>query len=84
MCVAFTHMCCGDLSKRFSVLPSNAAIELSFEAVSEYSAPKAFYITGRSMGPNLTINNSYNLTWAIPVHSNFSYLVRLHFCEFES
>ncbi|BBH00212.1 hypothetical protein Prudu_010139 [Prunus dulcis] len=36
------------------------------------------------MGMNETINKSYNLTWNFPVDSNFQYLVRLHFCEFES
>ncbi|KAK9924882.1 hypothetical protein M0R45_033228 [Rubus argutus] len=74
------------LSKSFSVLPHNDgydAIELNFKLVPEYSAPKAVYVTGRSMGTNKTVNKSYNLTWVFPVDSNFSYLVRLHFCEFE-
>ncbi|KAL6143625.1 hypothetical protein ACLB2K_054320 [Fragaria x ananassa] len=33
------------------------------------------------MGLNKTINKSYNLTWGFGVHPQFSYPVRLHFCE---
>ncbi|KAL6136646.1 hypothetical protein ACLB2K_061941 [Fragaria x ananassa] len=73
-----------DLSKKFSVLPQNNTIELNFVAVPEYSAPKSVYATGRSMGMNKTINKSYNLTWIFSLDPKFYYLVRLHFCEFES
>ncbi|XP_004306062.1 PREDICTED: receptor-like protein kinase FERONIA [Fragaria vesca subsp. vesca] len=70
------------LSKKYSVLAQNDTIELKFVETPEYSAPKEVYNTGRSMWMNKTVN--YNLTWSFPVDSNFSYLVRLHFCEFES
>ncbi|KAL6135504.1 hypothetical protein ACLB2K_067732 [Fragaria x ananassa] len=70
------------LSKKYSVLAQNDTIELKFVETPEYSAPKQVYNTGRSMWMNKTVN--YNLTWSFPVDSNFSYLVRLHFCEFES
>ncbi|KAM5581162.1 receptor-like protein kinase FERONIA [Rosa sericea] len=73
-----------DISKKESVLPQNNTIELNFSKVPEYSAPKGVYITGRSMGMNKTINKSYNLTWVFPLDPKFYYLVRLHFCEFES
>ncbi|KAM5581226.1 receptor-like protein kinase FERONIA [Rosa sericea] len=73
-----------DRSKKFSVLPQNNTIELNFVRVPEYSAPKPVYTTGRSMGRNKTINKSYNLTWIFPLDPKFYYLVRLHFCEFES
>ncbi|KAK9923023.1 hypothetical protein M0R45_031458 [Rubus argutus] len=72
-----------DTSKEFSVLPQNNTIELNFVTIPKYSAPKAVYVTGRSMGMNKTINKSYNLTWVFPVDPKFYYLVRLHFCEFE-
>ncbi|KAI5312398.1 hypothetical protein L3X38_041571 [Prunus dulcis] len=36
------------------------------------------------MGNNITRNQLYNLTWMFPVDPKFYYLVRLHFCEFES
>ncbi|XP_021800891.1 receptor-like protein kinase FERONIA [Prunus avium] len=71
-------------SKKFSVLPQNSSIELNFTEIPEYSAPEELYQTGRSMGMNKTINKSSNLTWEFPVDPEFSYLVRLHFCEFES
>ncbi|PRQ53327.1 putative protein kinase RLK-Pelle-CrRLK1L-1 family [Rosa chinensis] len=73
-----------DRSKKLSVLPQNNTIELNFVEVPEYSAPKPVYTTGRSMGMNKTINKSYNLTWVFPLDPKFYYLVRLHFCEFES
>ncbi|PRQ53348.1 putative protein kinase RLK-Pelle-CrRLK1L-1 family [Rosa chinensis] len=71
-------------SKKYSVLAQNNTVELNFVETPEYSAPKEVYNTGRSLWMNNTINKSYNLTWSFPVDSSFSYLVRLHFCEFES
>ncbi|XP_021802958.1 receptor-like protein kinase FERONIA [Prunus avium] len=78
------HKYLDDLSLKFSVLPQNTSIELDFARIAEYSAPKEVYQTGRSMGMNKTINKSYNLTWNFPVDPKFYYLVRLHFCEFET
>ncbi|PIN23241.1 Serine/threonine protein kinase [Handroanthus impetiginosus] len=49
---------------------------------SKYIAPSDVYRTARSMGPNVTVNQNYNLTWIFQVDVNFTYLVRLHFCEF--
>ncbi|XP_021802960.1 receptor-like protein kinase FERONIA, partial [Prunus avium] len=75
-----------ELSLRWSVLPQNVSIQLNWDSsqIPEYSAPKQVYQTARSMGNNITRNQRYNLTWQFPVDPNFSYLVRLHFCEFES
>ncbi|KAK9924881.1 hypothetical protein M0R45_033227 [Rubus argutus] len=72
-----------EASKKFSVLPQNNTIKLNFTTIPEYSAPKAVYVTGRSMGMNKIINKNYNLTWVLPLDPKFYYLVRLHFCEFE-
>jgi serine/threonine protein kinase len=63
------------------VLPANNTIELKFTKVPAYTAPEDVYRTARSMGEN---NKSFNLTWEFPVDSGFDYLVRLHFCEFQS
>ncbi|PWZ16956.1 Receptor-like protein kinase FERONIA [Zea mays] len=47
----------------------------------EYAAPASLYLSSRSMGPNPKVNQNYNLTWVFEVDSNFTYVVRLHFCE---
>ncbi|KAL1536300.1 hypothetical protein AAHA92_28975 [Salvia divinorum] len=45
-------------------------------------APPDVYKTARTMGPNSTLNLNYNLTWILDVDANFTYLVRLHYCDF--
>ncbi|KAL6571630.1 hypothetical protein OROHE_003273 [Orobanche hederae] len=49
---------------------------------SEFIAPLDVYSTARSMGPNVTVNQNYNLTWIFEVDVNFTYLLRLHFCDY--
>ncbi|XP_047311300.1 receptor-like protein kinase FERONIA [Impatiens glandulifera] len=46
-----------------------------------YTAPEYVYTTQRSMGPDQN-NLQFNMSWIFSVDSGFSYLVRLHFCEF--
>ncbi|KAI6670373.1 hypothetical protein NL676_005258 [Syzygium grande] len=71
-------------SSYIGVLPVNTTIQLNYsDQVPNYTAPDLMYTTARSMGTNKTINLSYNLTWSIEVDTNFYYLVRLHFCEFQ-
>ncbi|KAK9924885.1 hypothetical protein M0R45_033230 [Rubus argutus] len=73
-----------DFSKESSVQSYNYTIRHNFVTIPEYSAPENVYLTGRTMVMNNTINKSHKLTWKFPVDSSFHYLVRLHFCEFES
>ncbi|XP_010553161.1 PREDICTED: receptor-like protein kinase FERONIA [Tarenaya hassleriana] len=49
--------------------------------VPPYIAPRNVYATARLMTRNAQINLNSNLTWTFSVHSDFAYLVRLHFCE---
>ncbi|KAL6287726.1 hypothetical protein ACE6H2_012116 [Prunus campanulata] len=68
-----------------SVLTQNLSIQLNFSEIPAYTAPKQVYQTARSMETNDTVNAIFNnLTWEFPVDSMFSYLVRLHFCQFQS
>ncbi|KAJ4966331.1 hypothetical protein NE237_018180 [Protea cynaroides] len=48
-----------------------------------YIAPMDVYSTYKSMGPDSKINQNYNLTWVFPADANFTYIVRLHFCELQ-
>ncbi|KAK6928082.1 Malectin-like domain [Dillenia turbinata] len=68
---------------QMGVVPVNLTIQLHYSKIPNYTAPNEVYITARSMGMNATENRMYNLTWALEVDSGFTYLVRLHFCEFQ-
>lgn len=57
-------------------------VTIDYGTMPTYIAPQNVYTTARAMGPNARINTHYNLTWMFSVDSGFSYLVRLHFCEF--
>ncbi|MED6132827.1 hypothetical protein PIB30_022611 [Stylosanthes scabra] len=56
-------------------------LNLKNNTIPDYTAPESLYLTARSYGMNATQN--YNVTWLFDVDSNFRYMVRLHFCEFE-
>ncbi|KAL5228269.1 hypothetical protein ABZP36_016534 [Zizania latifolia] len=49
----------------------------------EYAAPPEVYLSTRSMGSDARMNQNYNLTWTMEVDCNFTYVVRLHFCELQ-
>ncbi|XP_031268862.1 receptor-like protein kinase ANXUR1 [Pistacia vera] len=55
---------------------------INYKDLPSYVAPPDVYMTARSMGPDAHVNLDYNLTWIFDIDGNFTYLVRLHFCEF--
>ncbi|OIT25403.1 PREDICTED: receptor-like protein kinase ANXUR1 [Nicotiana attenuata] len=63
---------------------ANNSVKISYPPnLPNYIAPVDVYRTARSMGPNPDVNRNYNLTWIFQIDGNFTYLVRLHFCEFQ-
>ncbi|KAL3531545.1 hypothetical protein ACH5RR_010867 [Cinchona calisaya] len=62
-------------------LEANVTIE--YKKLQPYIAPLDVYRTARSMGPDPNVNKAFNLTWVFQVESNFSYLVRFHWCDWE-
>ncbi|KAK4420681.1 Receptor-like protein kinase THESEUS 1 [Sesamum alatum] len=64
-----------------SVNPSN--IKYS-DAVSPEIAPNYVYATAETMGDANVANVNFNITWVFPVDPNFSYFVRVHFCDIVS
>ncbi|KAK0595665.1 hypothetical protein LWI29_008857 [Acer saccharum] len=77
----------GDVSYLTEAYPSAVPVNLSFQPnftwIHNYSAPVEVYQTARTMGNDAKVNENYSLTWEFPVDSAFTYLVRLHFCEFQ-
>ncbi|KAJ7562445.1 hypothetical protein O6H91_03G069400 [Diphasiastrum complanatum] len=49
--------------------------------VPSYIAPISVYGTARVMGGSNSVNPNFNLTWDFPIDLNYTYYVRLHFCE---
>ncbi|KAL5805761.1 hypothetical protein ACOSQ3_028661 [Xanthoceras sorbifolium] len=66
-----------------SALPVNDSVKPNFRFIHNYSAPESVYQTARTMGTDGKQNQNYRLTWQFPVDLAFTYLVRLHFCEFQ-
>ncbi|KAI0493359.1 hypothetical protein KFK09_023475 [Dendrobium nobile] len=48
-----------------------------------YIAPPDVYRTARQMGPDPKVNIQFNLSWSFQIDGNFTYIVRLHFCEIQ-
>ncbi|KAK6132727.1 hypothetical protein DH2020_033532 [Rehmannia glutinosa] len=64
-----------------SVSPSNIKYGAS---VSPEIAPNYVYATAETMGEANVANVNFNITWVFEVDPNFSYLVRVHFCDIVS
>lgn len=50
--------------------------------IPEYVAPLDVYSTARTMGPDPKVNQNSNLSWVFSIDTNFTYVVRFHFCEY--
>ncbi|KAE8729128.1 Receptor-like protein kinase FERONIA [Hibiscus syriacus] len=62
---------------------ANKHVQINYEQLSRSLAPEDVYRTAREMGLDCDLNLKFNLTWLFQVDANFTYIVRLHFCEFK-
>lgn len=53
-------------------------------AVTPETAPNWVYATAETMGDANVPNLNFNITWVLPVEPNFTYFVRVHFCDIVS
>ncbi|XP_065855099.1 receptor-like protein kinase FERONIA [Euphorbia lathyris] len=69
-----------DLSYLDSIsnVTSNPVANLSYSKIQQFVAPDDVYLSNRFLGSE----TMENLTWGVLVHPGYTYLVRLHFCEF--
>ncbi|KAL8243467.1 hypothetical protein R6Q59_009725 [Mikania micrantha] len=54
------------------------------ESVTPEIAPNWVYATAETMGDANVADIDFNITWVLPVDPNFTYLVRVHFCDIVS
>lgn len=66
-----------------NVSVSPAIIEYS-TAITPEIAPNWVYATAETMGDANVADVNFNITWVLPVDPNFSYFVRVHFCDIVS
>ncbi|KAG2239773.1 hypothetical protein Bca52824_091470 [Brassica carinata] len=64
-------------------LQASNNFRIDYQKMPVSTAPPDVYKTARSQGPNGDINVNSNLTWMFQVDTNFTYIMRLHFCEFQ-
>ncbi|KAL6955569.1 Receptor-like protein kinase THESEUS 1 [Sarracenia purpurea var. burkii] len=48
------------------------------------TAPNWVYATAETMGDANVPNVNFNITWVLPVDPNFTYFIRVHFCDIVS
>ncbi|KAG6700635.1 hypothetical protein I3842_08G121900 [Carya illinoinensis] len=58
-------------------------VKIQYQDMPEYVAPAEVYSSSRSMGVSKSVTQAFNLTWEFQVDSNFTYLLRLHFCDYQ-
>eukprot|EP00249_Psilotum_nudum_P024171 c29111_g1_i2 orf=402-3044(-) len=56
---------------------------IEYGSVENYTAPVDVYNSARYMTNDNNVNLNFNLTWLFSVDPNFSYYIRLHFCELQ-
>ncbi|KAK1385059.1 Receptor-like protein kinase ANXUR1 [Heracleum sosnowskyi] len=71
------------LSGAASGVTNKANTTIKVAGLADIVAPLDVYNTARTMGPDPNINKNYNLTWVFEVDANFTYLLRLHFCDYQ-
>ncbi|KAL4580266.1 hypothetical protein LXL04_016453 [Taraxacum kok-saghyz] len=54
------------------------------EGVTSEIAPNWVYATGQTFGDAKVSNLNFNITWVLPVDPDFTYFVRVHFCDIVS
>ncbi|KAL0792479.1 hypothetical protein Bca101_063856 [Brassica carinata] len=64
-------------------LQASDNFRIDYQKMPVSTAPADVYKTARSQGPNGDLNVKSNLTWMFQVDTNFTYVMRLHFCEFQ-
>lgn len=70
-------------SSAVNVSVSPAIIEYP-AAVTPEIAPYWVYATAETMGDANVADVNFNITWVFPVDPNFSYFIRVHFCDIVS
>lgn len=77
--VKFLHV--NSSVNNFSVSPANIKYKA---ALSPEIAPNWVYATAQTMGEANVPDENFNLTWVLPIDPDFTYLIRVHFCDIVS
>ncbi|XVF57217.1 hypothetical protein PTKIN_Ptkin06aG0186700 [Pterospermum kingtungense] len=68
-------------SQEGSTIDKRNTLEITYKDLSNSSAPEDVYSSTRRMTLDSNMNLKFNITWLFQVDANFTYIVRLHFCE---
>ncbi|XP_047320229.1 receptor-like protein kinase FERONIA [Impatiens glandulifera] len=66
-----------------SVFPITSINRIKYTKTSKDGAPQRLYQSSWSMNRNLQDGEGVSFTWKLSVDSDFTYLIRLHFCELD-